>query len=161
MKILLTMLFAGSVAVFASCDVQSGIAKKSVEDFQPTPTPSISPTPTEEPIDSADVVTVDTADQGATLSVNGPEEKQTVNCTKYNRVMINGAANVVTVKGACWQIMINGDRNQVAAEAVSEIVVNGGDNTVNYTRYANGKRPIVTENRPGNVVEKIAAPAGK
>lgn len=159
MKHILTLIVAASIAAFASCDAQSGITKKSLEEYQPTPT--ITPMPTEAPIDPADVVTVDTSVQGDTIQVNGPNEKQTVTCTKFNRVMVNSTGNVVTVKGACKQIMINGSGNEVTADATAEIVVNGGENTVRYARFANGKRPIVTETRPGNTIEKIPAPAAK
>ena len=57
--------------------------------------------------------------------------------------------------------MINGDRNQVTANATLAIVVNGSENNVTYSHFVNGKRPVVTENKPGNVIEKVSAPAAK
>ena len=161
MKVLFTIIAAASIALFASCEAQSGIAKKSVEEYDPTPTPTISPAPTEAPVDPADVVTVDTALQGERITVDGPNEKKSVACTKYNRVMVNSNDNVVTIKGACKQIMINGNRNDVTAEALAEIVVNGSENNVKYSRFANGKRPTIKENRSGNIIEKVDAPAAK
>ena len=161
MKFLLTIFAVISIATFASCDAQSGIAKKSVEDYQPTPTPTFSPAPTEPPIDPADAVTVDTSVQGDTLTVDGPNEKKSVTCSKFNRVMVNSNDNVVTIKGACKQLMINGNRNDVTAEAIVDIVVNGSENNVKYSRYANAKRPVVKENSTGNTIEKVAAPAAK
>jgi hypothetical protein len=161
MKILFTILAVISIAMIASCDAQSGIAKKSVEDYQPTPTPSISPAPTEAPVDPVDVITVDTNLEGEKLTVDGPNEKKTVECTKFNRLTVNSNDNVVTIKGACKQLMINGNRNDVTAEAIVDIVVNGSENNVKYSKYANGKRPIVKENRSGNIIEKIAAPTAK
>src|SRR5688500_310526 len=104
MRILLTILAATVIATLISCDAQSGITKKSLEKYQPTPIPSISPTPTEIPIDSADVVAVDTSVQGDTISINGPDEKKNLACTKFNRVMINVSNTVITIKGACRQI---------------------------------------------------------
>ena len=44
----------------SACDVQSDITKKSVEKYNTSPTPVIN-IPTPEPIDPADVVTVDAA----------------------------------------------------------------------------------------------------
>jgi hypothetical protein len=161
MKILFTILAAISIATIASCDAQSGIAKKSVEGYNPTPTPTTSPAPTEAPVDPADVVTVDLTLQGERLTVDGPNEKKTLDCTKFNRVMVNSNDNVVTIKGACKQLMINGNRNDVTAEAIVDIVVNGSENNIKYSRYANGKRPTVKENRSGNMIEKVAAATTK
>lgn len=147
------------LATFASCDVQSGITKKSVEKYMPTPTPSIVPTPVETPIDPADIVHVDASLQGDMISINKSSEKKPVVCDKYNQVMVNNSDTVVTIKGACRQVMINGDRNDVTAEAVMGIVFNGSENKLRYSHYANGKRPLVTDNRPGNITEKISAPS--
>jgi len=145
-----------SISILASCDVQSEISKKSVEKYAATPAPSVSPTPTEEPIEPADVVNGDTTDPGPTISINRTDDKMNVVCNKYNRVMVNGGAKIVTVKGVCSQIMINGDHNEVTAEAVAEIIYNGNENKLSYSRYANGKRPIVTDNTGGNISEKVA-----
>lgn len=148
-----------AVSVFASCDVQSGITKKSVEKYAPTPTPSPSPTP--EPIDPADIVRVDTKAQGGMVPVNESDEKKDVECSKYEQVMVNGDGAAITIKGACRQILVNGDRNEITAEAASEIVFNGNENSVKYYRYVNGERPFVTDNSKTNNAEKIDAPAEK
>lgn len=151
-----------ALSAVAACDPQSGMSKKGVEKYIATPTPSISPTPTEEPIDPADVVQVDTTtERGPTININTPKDKMNVVCDKYNRVMVNGEPKVVTVKGACSQIMINARESDVTAEAVTEIVFNGPGNKVRYSRYANGKRPVVVDNTGGNVADKVAAPATK
>jgi hypothetical protein len=149
------------IAMVMSCDIQSEIAKKSVEKYGPTPTPSIFPTPPEEPIDPADVVEVDTGASGPLIQINSAQDKMNLVCDKYNRVMVNGAPKVVRVKGGCSQIMLNGNGHEVTAEAASEIVFNGADNKVRYWRYVNGKRPVVTDNKRGNVSEKVAAPSKK
>jgi hypothetical protein len=138
------------------CDVQSGITKKSVEKYDPTPTPQRSVEPTVA-IDPADVVTVDVALDGPKININPSDTKTTADCTKYNRVALNGDGKTFTIKGICSQIMINGDKNTVTAAAFSEIVVNGSENTVTYTKYTNGKRPIIKDNAAGNSVEKVAA----
>lgn len=154
MKNLLIVSCLLLVAAVASCDLRSGIARQEMEKFSGTPTPSISPTPTPEPISPADIITVDTSLEGPPVNVDGYKQKKTVACAKYNRVMVNGDDNTVTVKGACSQIMINGDNNQITAEASMAYILNGTENTVKYSKYANGKRPMVTENKPGNKVEK-------
>jgi hypothetical protein len=161
MKTFLISLAMISVSVMASCDVQSGMSKKGVEKYVTTPTPAISPTPVEEPIDPADVVEVDTSQGGPSIVINTAQDKMNVVCNKYNRLMVNGSPKVVTVKGACSQIMLNGNRHEVTAEAVTEIIFNGSENLVRYSRYANGKRPRVTDNKGGNLSEKVAAPAKK
>lgn len=144
------------LSALCGCDIQSGIAKKSVEKYMPTPTPTVVPTPPEEPIDPADIVNVDISQQGPLISVNGPEVTKPFNCNRYNRLMVNVSNKKVTIKGACSQIMVNGDGNEIAAEGTMEFVFNGSGNNATYTKFANGKRPRVTDNG-GNLVEKAAA----
>jgi hypothetical protein len=164
MKIMKSIIFFLAVISFltlASCDVRSERAKRALEKFEPAPVPVVSPTPELEPIDPADVLEVDIAQQGELISLNDPKAKKTVVCSKYNQVMLNDSDGVITIKGACRQIMINGDRNDVTAEAVMSIVFNGEENKVKYSKYANGTRPVVTNNKKGNTAEKIAAAAKK
>jgi hypothetical protein len=150
-----TILILTALAVLSSCEAQSGIARKSVEGFQSTPTPAVSPSPAETPIDPAEIITAATNAQGETITVNGPKQTKTVTCSKFNRVVVNHTDNVVTIKGACRQIMINGNRNDVTAEAALEIVVNGSENTVRYSYFVNGIRPTITEGASGNTIEKV------
>src|SRR5688572_11274977 len=146
-----------SVSIFVSCDAQSDMAKKGVEKYVTTPTPGVTPTP-EEPIDPADVVQASSTERGPVITVNREQDKLNLACDKYNRVMINGSGHVVTIRGVCSQIMLNGHNHDVTVDAVTEIVFNGNDNKVRYSRYANGKRPIVTKNSKGdNLAEKVAA----
>jgi hypothetical protein len=42
-----------------------------------------------------------------------------------------------------------------------EIVFNGKDNKVTYSRYGNGHRPNVVDNKGGNVSEKVAGSTSK
>ena len=161
MKIVLALLTACLITTLISCDVRSERAKRALEKFEPAPIPVVSPTPEEAPIDPADVVQIDIGLQGEPLSVNKSGEKKTVVCDKYNQVMINNSETVVTIKGACRQLMINGNDNDVTAEALMSVVFNGEGNKVKYSRYANGKRPSITQNKSGNTTEKLAAPAKK
>ncbi len=157
MKNLLAITCVLSIAILAACDLRSGIAKDNMEKYTstPTPAPSGSPTPTPEPIDPADIVEVDASQDGPTISINGHDQDKTIACTKFNSVMVNGDTNAVTIKGACRQVMINGDKNKITAEATMGFVINGSENTVSYSRFANGKRPSVIENKTGNTIEKI------
>ena len=145
------------VVSFAGCDMRSGTAKEEMEKFSGTPTPARTPVPAEIPVDPADVIRVETDVPGETVSVYGADLKKSVVCSKFNRVMVNGNRNVVTVKGACQRIMVNGDGNEVISDATLEFVLNGNKNTVNYSRFVNGKRPIVNDNGDENIIEKTSA----
>ena len=159
MKLLLIVISVSLAAIFAACDVRSDIAKKNMEKYVSTPTPLISPTPAGRPIDPADIVEVDVSQEGRTIFVDGDKQNKSAACTKFDRIMVNGNRSLITIKGACRQIMINGDANTITAAAALEYVFNGSDNTVKYSRFVNGKQPTVTENKAGNVVEKISAEA--
>lgn len=151
----LTTLILG--ILMTGCDVQSGISKKSVEGYTASPTPATTRTP-EPPIDPADVAAVDTSVEGPKININPTPPVKEVNCAKYNRVHINTDGRELNIKGVCRQIMINGDKNKIAALAFTEIVVNGTENEVRYTKFADGKRPIIANNAGGNTIEKISAP---
>jgi hypothetical protein len=155
-KFLFTAICMALIVGLVSCDLRSGTAKDEMEKFSGSPTPTISPVPTPTPVDPADVFKVDTAQEGDTLTVNRNEPKKTLNCAKFDQVMINSTGSVVTISGACSQIMVNGDGNRISADAVSEVVLNGTENSLKYMRFVNGKQPIVIENKPGNVIEKTA-----
>ena len=144
------------VAVFSGCEAQSEIAKNSVEDLKPGPTPP-RVQQTVEPVDPADIVTADTTKQGATLFANEDDGKKALNCKEYNRVMINGSRNEVKITGVCSQIMINGHGNKVSAVAAAEIVTYGTQNEVSYAKFANGNRPVITDTAGSNTVSKAAA----
>ena len=161
MRLLLTTFFTISIAVFASCDMRSGTAKDEMEKFSGSPTPTITPAATPTPIDTADIVQADTAMEGDKLTVNSNEPKKSVICKKYDQVMINASGSVVTISGPCRQITVNGNGNQITADAASEFVFNGTDNSFKYARFVNGKQPIVTENQSGNSIEKIPYHPGK
>jgi len=156
MRTVFGIVFLAVIATAAACDLRSETAKREMEKFTSSPTPTFSPTPTAEPIDPADIVTVDASLQGDSISIDGYEQKRSADCSKFNRLMVNGDKNIITIKGVCQRIMVNGDKNQVTADAAMEIVINGTENTINYSRFANGQRPSVIQNRPGNTVERIA-----
>lgn len=146
------------IAAVSACDMRSETAKHEMEKFSGTPTPTISPLPTEAPIDPADIVQADVNQQGEPINVSGYEQKKVIACTKLNPVTVNGGSSVVTIKGPCRQITVNGDGNRITADAAMTITLNGDKNTVQYSRYVNGKRPFVTDNAGSNTVEKVAAP---
>ena len=155
MKFSLISVLIMSLFVVTSCDMRSGTAKEEMQKFSGTPTPTITPPPTPTPVDPADVVQVDTSLAGETLTVDGHSQNKSLNCSKYDRVMVNGGGSTVKISGACRQIMINGDGNQITADAAAEIVLNGSSNTLKYSRFVNGKRPVISENQSGNIIEKV------
>lgn len=154
---LLIVAFVLSIAVLSSCDLRSGRAKEEMEKFSGTPTPMITQAPEPTPVDPADVINVDTSVVGDTISVNGYELKKSIACAKFNPVTINGSKSVVTIKGVCQRITINGDGNQITVDAATQFIFNGTNNSVTFSKYPNGKRPIVTENQPGNTIEQATA----
>ena len=131
-------IFAASLLFFIGCDVQSGITKKSVEKYEPTPTPVKTATVIEN-IDPADVVAADTNADGPTISINPSDTKTSLNCAKYNQAMINVDRKSIKVTGVCKELMINGDGNSITLEAAAAIVINGHQNTIEYSKYVNGK----------------------
>jgi hypothetical protein len=152
----LTIVLAVAIAAITSCDFRSGIARDEEEKLRGTPTASVSPTPTPEPIDPADIVQVDTSQSGESLIFNQRQLNKSVDCTKYNDVNVNINSATVSIKGACQQIIINGDNNTITAVATMRFVINGDGNNIGYLRFPNGQRPLVTDNGSANVVEKIS-----
>jgi len=147
------------IALVTACE-PSGIAKEEMEKFSGTPTPTLAPTPEQTPIPAADTVQVDTSLDGEILTVNA-ERQKSLNCVKYNQVMINSDASTVTIKGACQRVVVNGDRNQITADASSSFEFNGGGNTVTYSRFVNGKQPLVSNNDGDNDVSFVSAADAK
>ncbi|QYU67989.1 DUF3060 domain-containing protein [Leptolyngbya sp. 15MV] len=130
------------------------MAKRGVEKYVSTPTPLPRPQPTEEPIDPADIVTIDTSKNGPNISVDSPKDPARVNCSAHNRITINAFDRKIDILGGCSQVMVNGDGNVVNIAATSEIVLNGHKNTITYSKFLNGKRPIITNNGRDNTVER-------
>ena len=137
----------------AGCDLRSDTAKREMEKFSGTPTPTITPAPELPPVDPADIVNVDTTLDGDLISVNGPQPKQNVSCDKYNIVTVNVNASVINIKGVCHRVVVNGDVNQITVDASMEFVFNGTGNEIKYSKFANGKRPLVVQNQAGNTTE--------
>lgn len=147
------------IFTLASCDLRSGTAKKEMEKFETKPTPAFSPLPTPTPVDPADVLKVQAVEEPGKISINGSSQTQPAACKKFDRVIVNGDDNTLTIKGACSQIMLNGDRNKVMVDTSIEFVMNGSENEVSYAYFPNGKPPVVIENRAGNRVEKVSPKA--
>ena len=148
------------VATLSSCDVRSEIAKKNMEKYEATPNSSPYPvaSPQGSPIDPKDVVTADINQESGSISFNMGDNKRSAACTKLDHVMVNGDNHKITIKGACRRITINGDANDVTADAALEFTVNGSGNTLRYSRFVNGARPRIVENRTGNTIERVSAP---
>ena len=149
---LVTLLF---VVIISGCGGQAPTANSGT--LRPTQTPLVR---TAEQIDPADVINADIAEPGETLFANEASEKVTLKCDKFNRVMINGSENEVNITGVCSQITINGRMNRVTAVAAAEILAYGPENTVQYSKYANGKKPLITDTSKTNTITKVAATEG-
>ena len=162
MKALTFLIVIAVMAACTGCDLRSGTARAEMDKFSAAPTPSPSPVPS--PLPSmlpAEIAEVDPALSGQILTVNGEVPKASVTCSSFDRVMINGSGIAVTVRGVCRQIMINGDRNEISADAAAELVFNGTGNELTYARYVNGKLPMIKENQLGNNIDKASrAPQG-
>ena len=141
----------------AACDVQSDITKKSVEKYTATPTPGKT-IPTPMPIDPADIINVDAAEPGPPLIVNSATAKKPVDCTKYNKVTVNGDGYDINIKGVCSQVMVNGDKNRIVTVGFSVVIFNGFQNVVEYSKFVNGKKPLITDNGRENMIQKFAPP---
>jgi hypothetical protein len=144
-------LFLFALVLLSACGSQPATNS---EVPRPTQTPLVRVT---EQIDPADVINADTTEPGETLYANKGSEKLTLKCDKFNRVMINGSENEVTITGVCSQITINGKMNRVIAVAAAEIIAYGTENTVQYSKYANGKKPVITDTSKTNTITKVAA----
>ncbi len=152
-------ILAVAILMLTSCDLRSGIARDEEAKLRGNPTPSVAPTPTPIPINPADIVQVDTSQSGESLVFNQRQLNKSVDCTKFNDVNVNINSAAATIKGACNQIIINGDNNQITAEATMRFVINGDGNNIGYSKFPNGQRPLVSDNGNVNVVEKISADA--
>lgn len=161
MKTLRTAFLLLSIAAVGSCDFRSGTAKEEMDKFSGTPTPTITPTRTPEPVDPADIVQVDTSQEGGLVTVNNSTPNKTVTCSKFDRVMVNASGSAVTINGACRQVMVNGNSNQIKADTAMEFIFNGTGNSLKYSRFVNGNRPTITENQSGNNIEKAAFESDK
>lgn len=150
-------LTLAAVLFAASCDVQSGITQKSLEKYQPTPTPE-KIVAAEEPIDPADVVNVDITAEGPILSVNRETDRKNLNCDKYNRVTINVSDQQIKIAGACSKIVVNGRGNRITALGATEVITYGQNNSIEYSKYVSGKRPLITDSNGTNTVTRVATP---
>jgi len=156
-----TAVLTLAIMVLVSCDFRSGIAKDEEEKLNGTPTPTVSATPTPTPVDPADVVQIDTSQNGENLVFNERQlqTKKPLACTEYNDVNINIDSATVTVTGVCRQITINGDNNKITTDAAMSFVINGVGNNIGYLKYPNEQQPVVKDNGDGNVIEKTSADA--
>ncbi|HEX6279981.1 MAG TPA: DUF3060 domain-containing protein [Pyrinomonadaceae bacterium] len=142
--------------VLLGCVGQSTVSNASNTANQATPTPERLAR-IEEKVDPADVVQADVSEPGPTLLVSEETDKTNLNCDKYNRAMINSSDNKITITGACSQIMVNGHRNQITAVAAAEITTYGSGNTVEYSKFVNGKKPTITDTSGSNTITKVSS----
>lgn len=161
MNVSSTIVLIFLLALFTSCDLRSGTARKEMEKWEDKPAEPRAPVASASPVDPTDIVEADVAQQGEPISVIGVKERVNGTCSKFNQLMVNGDDNTVAIKGVCKQIMVNGDRNTITADAAAEFVFNGTENVVTYSRVVNGRWPSMVQNQAGNVIEKVSRPIDK
>ena len=151
------IVFVAFVAfALAGCEAQSEVAKNTAEEYKPTATPPrVLQTP--EAIDPGEFLSADTTKQGPTLFADDDDGKKSLSCKEYNRVMVNGDRNEIVITGVCSQIMVNGVGNKITAEAAAEIVSYGSENNISYSKFANGKKPNITDSSGSSTIAKVAA----
>jgi len=154
MKNLGSVLAFVLLSVLLGCNAESEVSKGNASGNQATPTPERL-VRVGDKVDPSDVVQAEISEPGPTLLVSEETDKKNLKCDKYNRVMINSSDNKITISGACSQIMVNGHRNQISAVGAAEITTYGSENTVEYSKFVNGKKPVITDTSGSNTINKI------
>lgn len=96
----------------------------------------------------------------ADVNVAGNHQKINVECGKHKIVNISGNHAVITLSGACDlisiagnhatvrgsvdRVLIDGNNNKLALDAVDQIVVRGNKNIVSFKKGNKEKAPVVT-----------------
>jgi len=94
----------------------------------------------------------------ATDIVVGSNERRTYDC-RGGSATVEGGFNVLTLRN-CTEIVVNGGDNTIDAGVVDAIEVAGADNRITWTESADGRRPRITNEGQGNVIVSKRAAAG-
>ncbi len=100
------------------------------------------------------------AAQGATMTIPGMGQMlagdNSVHALKCsgNAMTVGGHSNRVTMTGNCTQIVVNGNKNVITVVAVGQIVINGKQNTVIWSRSLKGAKPLTRITGTGNKILK-------
>lgn len=69
-------------------------------------------------------------------------------------VTVSGDSNRLTLTGNCTQVVVNGNKNVVSVVAVGQIVVNGKQNTVTWSKSLKGAKPMLRVTGTANKILK-------
>ena len=88
------------------------------------------------------------------IVVGGHDLRKTVDCAG-NNVVIDANYSVITIRGECNELRVNGSTNSITVNSVASIVLNSADNTVRWKKAAKGDKPKVVDKSTGNKVEQV------
>jgi len=95
-----------------------------------------------------------TAGAAGDIVIAGHDLKKTVDCTG-NDVVVDANDSVITIRGECKELRVNGSTNTITVNIVASIVLNSADNTVRWKKAAKGEKPTVVNRSTGNKVEQV------
>jgi hypothetical protein len=88
------------------------------------------------------------------IVINGHDLRKTVDCNG-NNVIVDANDSVITLRGQCNEVKLNGSTNTITIDVVASIVLESADNTVRWKKAANGNKPKITDRSTGNKVEQV------
>ncbi|HET7293926.1 MAG TPA: DUF3060 domain-containing protein [Vicinamibacteria bacterium] len=103
------------------------------------------------------LVTGRPASLAASDVVVGSNQNKTYDC-RGGTATVDGGFNVLTLRN-CSELVVNGGDNTIDAGVVERIRITGADNRITWTEAADGRRPRIANEGLGNVItSKRAAP---
>jgi Protein of unknown function (DUF3060) len=111
--------------------------------------PSASGAQTPTPVAPASPSPALTAPAGATLTISGIKENQTIACNQ-SVVNVSGISNKVVITGHCASLTVSGVQNSVTVDAVDTIEASGFNNQITYHTGS----PSIDKAGDGNVVQQ-------
>ncbi len=91
----------------------------------------------------------------ATLVISESDKTQSVEAQGRD-VAIEGSHNKIVLTGECHALTINGNGNEVKAEAVATVSTPGNQNKVTWTKVVDGEKPQITNLGNDNTLGKRA-----
>src|SRR5215831_20704097 len=83
------------------------------------------------------------------IVIGGHDLKRTADCNG-NSVVVDANDSLITLKGECNEIRVNGSTNTITVDTVASIVLNSADNTIRWKKAAKGDKPKVVDRSTGN-----------
>lgn len=95
-----------------------------------------------------------TSATGEDIVISGHDLRKTANCNGKN-VVVDANDSVITLRGQCNEVEVNGGSNTITIDVVASIVLNSADNVVRWKKAAKGDKPKVVDESSGNKVEQV------